>query len=395
MFPKVSISSLAYLCRNVSLVLAGCLPFLVPLDAVRNIDLQGLLLIVSGSFAWCAILLHYRKTFRLVHRLSGALLAIFVGTCILSFLTNPHYVYDFFGAPYIRLGSAGLLSCVGIGLLAKTVPLKRLLVYLYVIILSLAVISLPYSLLRFHSLSRIGGVFAQADILGCFVGCGLLFGFGLISLYPRYCRLMLGSQLFLACILVLTQTRAVLFLVIVLYILWSLQTRRAAALKRVIFSLLAVLLFLFTLHYIAPSRLTNTGYAAQSISYRLSLQRYALRTSTQKSLLGYGPGNLADALSCRQIPAGTLQATCHQGYFFNSSHDIFIDRILAIGWIGGLAYLALVVLAIYKGMRSKQEVRIMTYGVLLISCYYLTNVTSATLELLMWVLLMQCLSVNT
>lgn len=377
-----------------SLVLAGCLPFLVPLDAVRNIDLQGLLLIVSGSFAWCAVLLQYRKTLRLKNRLTSVFLAIFSVACLASFLVNPHYGYDFFGAPYIRLGSASLLACIGIGLLTKTVPLKRLLVYLYGIIVSLAVVSVPYSLLRFHSLSRIGGVFAQADILGCFVGCGLLFGFGLISLYPRYCRLILGSQLFLTCILVLTQTRAVLFLVIVLYILWDLQSRRAAALKRVVMSLIVIMLLLITLHYIAPSRLTNTGYAAQSVSYRLSLQKYGLKVSEQKPVFGYGPGNLADALSCQHIPAGALQTTCQQGYFFNSSHNIFIDRVLAIGWVGGLAYLALVILAIYKGMRSKSEVRIMTYGVLLISCYYLTNVTSATLELLMWVLLIQCLSVT-
>jgi O-antigen ligase len=88
-----------------------------------------------------------------------------------------------------------------------------------------------------------------------------------------------------------------------------------------------------------------------------------------------------------QSPA--LQKTCHQGYFFNSSHNIFIDRFLAVGWLGGLAFLALAVLAIYKALRAQPEVRIVGWALLLIACYYLTNVTNVTLELLLWVLILR------
>ena len=87
-----------------------------------------------------------------------------------------------------------------------------------------------------------------------------------------------------------------------------------------------------------------------------------------------------------------MQTTCRQGYFFNSSHNIFIDRVLAIGWLGGLAFLAIVMLAIYRGLRGKQELWVLGYAVALIGFYYLTNVTSVTLELLLWVLLMRCLA---
>jgi O-antigen ligase len=375
----------------VSLVLAACLPFLVPLDPVRNIDLQGLLLIVSGSFAWCAVTLHYRKTFRF-DQLTRVLLAIFAVACLVSFLANPHHAYDFFGAPYLRLGSGGLLGCIGIGLLSRTVPQKRLLIYMYGIIVGLSVVSVPYAWWYYHSFSRIGGVFAQADIMGCFAGCGLLLGLQLINSYRRYRTFLLAGQVFLAVILLLTQTRAVLLAVIVLYGIWEVHNHRAAAWKRLVLCLVMVVLLLGGLHYLAPNRLTNTTYADQSIRYRLTLQGAALRATRQKPLLGYGPGNVADALRCRLLPAGPLQTTCHQGYFFNSSHNIFIDRILAIGWPGAAAYLMLVVSAIYKGIRGKREIQIMAYAVLLISCYYLTNVTSLTLELLMWVLLMQCLS---
>jgi hypothetical protein len=102
-------------------------------------------------------------------------------------------------------------------------------------------------------------------------------------------------------------------------------------------------------------------------------------------------GNLADALNCSRLAGKQLKATCKQGYFFNSSHNIYIDRALGIGWLGALAYIAIIVLAIRKGLRVKPESKIFAYGALLIGLYYLTNVTSLTLELLFWILLMRCL----
>jgi len=384
----------AGVCRNVSLVLVGSLTFLVPFDAARNIDLQGGLLVIGGGFAWCALLLGHRETFRSLGRLTSVLLGIFAICCLISLLINPHLGYDFFGAPYIRLGAAGLLACIGIGLLLATIAHQRLLTWLYAMILGLSVISVPYSWLHFHSLLRIGGVFSQADIFACFLGCGLLFGLEMLNLYPRRRNVLLGIQLFFAILLLLSQTRAVLLSVIVPCLLWEFQNRRGKALKQVTLYVVAALLFLGGLHYFMPDRLTNTAYASQSIHYRLTLQSYALKASKQKPLWGYGPGNLADALACSRLPDRSLQTTCGQGYFFNSSHNIFIDRILAIGWLGGLSYLAVVMLAIYKGLSGKREVRILGYSVILISCYYLTNVTSVTLELLLWVLLLQCLAVS-
>lgn len=384
---------LAGVCRNVSLVLAGCLAFLVPFNAFRNIELQGLILIISGLFAWGALILGYWATLGPLGRLNKALLAVFMAACVVSLLVNPHFGYDLLGAPYIRLGAAGLLACVGIGLLMRTIPFGRLLTGLYTVILALGVVSVPYSWLHFHSLVRIGGVFAQADIMACFVGCGLVLGLGMLNLYPKRRLLLLGGQLFLAGLLLLTQTRAVLFLIIGLWLVWIIQNQRSKVFKPLVIYIIAVVVLLGALNYLVP-RLTNTAYASQSLHYRLSLQGYALRASGQKPVVGYGPGNLADALSCSRLPAGQLQTTCGQGYFFNSSHNIFIDRVLAIGWLGGFSYLAVVGLAIYGGLCSKRRFRIIGYAVILIGGYYLTNVTSVALELLLWILLIQCLAIS-
>jgi O-antigen ligase len=381
-------SRAAGVCRNISLVLAGCLPFLVPFDPARNIDMQGILLIVSGAFAWCALLVEHRKIFGRLGRLNSLLLAIFATCCLTSLSVNPHLSYDFFGAPYIRLGTTGFLACMGIGLLLTTVPGKQLLTWLYLIIIGLSVVAVPYSWGQMHSLSRIGGLFAQSDIMACFAGVGLVLGLEMIRLYPLKRQLLVGLQVFLLALLLLTKTRAVLFLVLALGLIWLWQRRRGSFKPLIIYVVTAVLLLVVS-HYLVPSRLTSASYASQSIHYRLTLQNYALKASWHRPVWGYGPGNLADALACQKLQSPALQKTCHQGYFFNSSHNIFIDRFLAVGWLGGLAFLALAVLAIYKALRAQPEVRIVGWALLLIACYYLTNVTNVTLELLLWVLILR------
>lgn len=87
-----------------------------------------------------------------------------------------------------------------------------------------------------------------------------------------------------------------------------------------------------------PARLTNPSYAEFSVRYRLDLQSAALKASDHRPFLGYGIGNLADALNCPSLHVAPLKQTCHEGYFFSSSHNIYLDRVLAFGWLAGLCY---------------------------------------------------------
>lgn len=376
------------ICRYSSLLLICCLAFLAFFDASRNIDMQGLVLLVAGAFAWIAITLDNKPYTRLLSPWQIALVGIFIMSSVTSLAVNPHKVYGLLGAPYMRLGTLGLLACIGCGLLVRRLRTQVLITGLYGGICALALLSIPYSLLKFHSLWRIGGVFAQADIMACFVGVGLVLGFGLITSYPRWRKRIISAQLLLTLLLLLTQTRAVLLLVLGLYILWQLQHRGLKQLPKIFLVLGANLVVFIGIHYFTPNRLVNTAYVSESFHYRLSLQHAALQSSAARPLWGYGPGNLSDALACPTLHFPTLQETCHHGYFFNSSHNIFIDRLLAIGWIGGSAFLAFVIYTIYRGLRNTAEAQLFSYGAILIAGYYLTNVTSLTLELLFWVILL-------
>lgn len=380
----------ASICNKISLTLAALLIILVPFDADRNIDMQGLILIIAGAFAWLSLVLTHRQTRRQLPLTAACLVTIFGLSCVLG-VWHSHLGYDLLGSPYIRLGALGLLSCVGCGLLVQRLQTRQLIAYIYSGISFVAIVSIPYTLLKFHSLYRVGGVLAQADIFACLLGCGILFGWWLLQAYPQRQKVLVASQLLLIGLLIITQTRAGLLLTILLSSYWMLSQKKRVSWRIAVLAIIGTFVLVIGVHYLAPNRLTDASYASQSVTYRWHLQTAALHEAVQHPLLGYGPGNLADALSCQNLTSADLQHSCRQGYFFNSSHNIYLDRILALGWLGGLAYIGLVAYCLYHGLRARSEQRIMALSGLLIALYYFTNVTSVVLELLFWVLLLHSL----
>jgi O-antigen ligase len=385
-------AALAALSRKLTVAFVCCLPFLVPFsDAARNTDMQGMVLLLSGLFGWTTVLL--KKNFKVSLRPdAGVLLLVFSVCCLVSLAINPHIGYDWWGSPYIRLGTGGFLACIGCGLALRDITASQLFTGLYMIILALAVTALPYSWWHVHSLTRVGGLFSQADIFGVFLGCGLLIGLQVSLYYKKLRPYLLVSQALLAGLLVLSGTRLVLATMFVLLpVCWQ-HIRKPWRLGQWSAYVTAVIILFIIGGALLPTRVTNASYAGKSIQYRFDLQTAAVRASLHKPVAGYGPGNLANALACPNLSAPVLRDTCRKHYFFNSSHDIFLDRALGVGWIGGLAFFGLVVMAIYRAFRMRREYTIIGYVLVLISCYYLTNVTSVTLELLFWILLLRCLS---
>jgi O-antigen ligase len=386
--PKTISAELAPISQQIFIILAFCLPVLIPFDSSRNVDLQGLILLVIGLFAWAFVGLRGMPKLTLLDRL---LLGIFIGCCLISTAVSPHIGYDLLGAPYIRLGALGLISCIGFGLAAIRVRPLRLIGSLYGLIVAVATASLPYYFIKYHSLIRIGGVFAQADIFAVVLGVGLLLGLYLLELNVRRGWILYITQFFLLGLLILTETRVALILTVLLMLAWQFRYHYARFRRRLLLYIALLLLVIAGFYALPSNRFTNFAYASTSIQYRLNLQAAGLSASKHKVLFGYGPGNLADALNCSKLAAQDLQKTCRQGYFFNSSHNIYIDRILGIGWLGGLAFLLIVIRSISAGLKIKSEDQILSYVLILIALYYLTNVTSIPLELMLWVLLARLL----
>jgi len=369
------------------LLFAIVLPFLVPFDPSRNIDMQGIILIICGGAGWLAVLVKRPLGLAAHGWLNLVLGAMYVLCIIISLVLGPHLSYGLLGAPYLRLGAAGLLACLGCGLCLAGIDSERLIQGLYYLICVFAGTSVTYTWLYFHSLTRMGGLFSQADTFAVIIGCGFLLGVHLYANYPEK-RLWIGIlQTVLGAVLICSETRAVIGLIVVILGAWLLYERAHLPAKRLLVLALIGIVMIGGLAAIAPKRITNVSYGTESTRYRLELQAFGLSQSLKRPLWGYGPGNLADALSCGLIKAPMLSQTCRQGYFFNSTHNIFLDRVLMLGWVGGIAFVSLAAIVLYRAYRRHNTPIVLVLCPLLISLYYLTNVTNIEVELLLCVFL--------
>lgn len=382
----INTSRLKSLTTLISLALAICLPFLIPFEAARNIDLQGIILIIAGSLAGVSILL--KHSLPGLDKFTTLFLLIFSAGTLLSAALNPNLAYNLLGAPYLRLGALGLLACPLIAFLLYKKTVGQITESLYLLILIAAFISIPYNIFKFQGMVRFAGIFAQPDIMASLLGCGLILGFG-SKLRVRNSYLWLAAQTGLAVLLLLTQTRAVIVLVSLICLGGLIVAKQF---KILVVTVILIAFGVITLSYYGSGRLNNPGYARQSLIYRWQLQSSAFGQAFTNPVVGYGPGNLADALECKRLNRPALQKTCNtDGYFFNSSHNVFLDRILAIGWLGGLSFIALFCLAVYRGLKN-YKANPFVWPLILIGGYYLTNVTHVVIELLLWIFMIYCLT---
>jgi O-antigen ligase len=372
------------ICRQSSTALIVCLPFLALFDGSRNLKLQGLLLLVAAVLAIPGLVRHHPPLDKKI----VVLLVIYAGFCLLSSLRGDRLADNLFGPASSHLGILILLACLICGLSLLQYSRRRKIVALYAVLSAVGYLSVPYSFLRFHTLERISGLPSQPVVLGCLLAVGFVLGLYLFATNQKYRLLIFSNQLALFGLLLVTQTRAAIGLTLAATVYCYFWLGRPAGLtKKLIIPAAVVCLALFSLAYL-PGRLHNSGYAAASIDYRFHLAEAAVSTSTNQPIVGYGVANIPAALDCQRLAAADLQQTCRDGYTFNSSHNIYLDRIIAIGWLGGIAYLGLVTICIYRGFRGNREAKLLSLAALVIALYYLTNITSVALELLFWVLLL-------
>ncbi len=370
---------------------------MVPYHVVtQNINIKGALLIVLGGAAWLGVLARPRLLLSLPKWILG-LIGLLLANLALSSLTSPSSTAALFGAPYVRLGTLGLAGAIGCGLLLRNVPKPRVLMAIYASTLFLAVFSVVYNLWRFGYVARLIGPVYQADALAAYLGVGLVLGFWAMITKADWTRAILMGQVVLLVAILLTQTRAAIGLSVVLSLAALTHLRAWNVLRQYAVALITMLLLIIGLHAWSHvdlnRRIFDANYAKLSVQYRYDLQEAAIQALPHVSPLGVGPGNIAGVLSCNTLKSPPLQQTCNQGFVFGSSHNIFLDRFIELGWFGGLAFLVLTVCGFLYAIRSKGQPDeiILAYVLLLLGVYFLTNVTTLEVELIFWICLLQTL----
>lgn len=365
------------------LLLVAILPLFMPFGLVRGLGYQAILTMLTGVLAVTALILERPRG---LPRWSIYCTVAYAAACLLSTVFHPS-ASNIFGAPLMRLGAAELLACAAIGLSLRQVKQQHVQYALYASLSALSIVSVPFTLLQAHAIVRVGGLLYQPDFLAVVAGLAFILGTDLCIKLPSR-RWPLGVlQLLLLITILLTQTRAVLGILALVTILQLCQQTTASWRKRSVAMLgfVAITVGLIAgLQPIIGNRLADTSYASESTSYRAALQSFAVRQLGHNPLVGYGAAGVRYSLSCDNLHNPALHRTCNNGYYFDSSHNIFLDRVLGLGWLGGVSFVIISTFALWYGLRRKS---VFGLGLLLIYLYFWTNASGVEIELLFWICL--------
>jgi O-antigen ligase len=350
-----------------------------------------------GGAAWIYVFYYSEDIYKNILPVDKALLTLLLVGCGLAVI-GTHSKIALLGTNYSDVGVFVLLGCVGIGLVASTLPLKSVIKGVYGAALVLAVTAPLYDYWKYGSFSgRLQGIIGQSNVMAAWLGVGFLLGLYLLA-QKRSTKqkvLLAVSQAALLAALFQTETRAALLLTLLLTGVYVIANQKYW--RTIVTGVLPGLALIIILFFVVKvPRLSDARYATSSVTYRIELQTMAVKSLRHTPAWGIGPGNEPHTLSCNAMQSyGQLNKTCQQGYTFTSSHNIFLDRFIQLGWLSGLAYLAIFITGAVIGLRSKQCTKqILGFSLLLIGLYYLTNVTKIELELLVWVLLGGALTIR-
>jgi O-antigen ligase len=385
--PKHTQSSWLKIMSETTVGLALALPLLVPFSLGRNIDMQACIVWALGTTAWVTLFIQ-RQRIGLLRSWLWWPLGLYGLGCLIALWVHPT-VANLLGLEHSRLGVFTLLACAGCGLISQHISEHRLAWGIYISSVVVAASTIPYALLTSSNLARTGGVFHQPDFLAIWLVCGCVVSLGLRPKQVSSRIFMILSLVFMGLIVLLTETRAAIVLLILIALLITVRELRSRQRIVAVLSIIgATMLLAAILHNSAPhSRIIDRNYSGESLRYRASLQSYGVQAVRYQPVTGYGPDNIQTGLSCLTFHDPALIKTCRQGYYFTSSHNIFLDRFIGLGVIGGCAFLITVGGLLYAGIRSTGQARYFWYAALVLCAYYCTNVTSVSLELLLWILL--------
>lgn len=200
--------------------------------------------------------------------------------------------------------------------------------------------------------------------------------------------------------IILTRTRATIISLgigIIFFLIWQLFSQKTPSFIRksvvaIMVLVLCAIPFLYTLHsthtLVLPKTVTSmvSQDRLNSITSRLVNWQIALNGFKEKPLLGWGQENYIAVFAKYYIPVNYEDAP-----WYDHSHNLFLDWLVAGGIVGFMAFLALFVTSILLVVQSKQcshnqkGIYLAMQCAFLFSCFFAFN--SITALLLMFLIL--------
>ena len=252
-----------------------------------------------------------------------------------------------------------------------------------------------YTLLSMFTFSggRLMGLVTQANVSALISAIGYIVGLRLFILWPKYRWQILVLEIVLLAGVILTQSRLVILAIIIATVisvfLSAREEKSAKAKTNILLLVIGVLVLIVIMVFFVP-RFVNFQYLIESIHYRLDLWLYSLRMLVHAQPLGLGSGSIALHLIDFGQPPPRMMSTIANNYYFESSHNILIDRGIEWGLLGLATYLTIIIASLRSVLAnwSKNLIEI-NIIVLMIIVFVLINNSVIELEMIFWLFLIR------
>ncbi len=354
-------------------------------DANAIIKLYLLSFLALVSIVHLLLTRSWRQYIQKSNRLATAGLTIFALLSLITLWTSFNPNNSLLGGESYRLGYLALIGAMIVGLSAKQIVSRRRLAWYYCGSLVMLAASLVFSAAATHLAGRLTWPILLSNNLA--LTLAVAFTIGIYLVRRSNWRIIMLGQIFLLIGIVLTQSRAVLALTIVIGGVYFIgrygKTLNHKSIRRYIL-LAAVIVIIFLV--LAPIRLKSPHYFAASVIYRLGLQKRGLEMTVVKPLTGLGPDAIKHYFSLGTNYGTDIVETMKSGYQFMSVHNIYLDKLIEYGFLAGWLFIGLTIRALKSGSRYLDES--LTAAVMaifgLLCCYGLVDFFSIETTVLFW-----------
>lgn len=265
---------------------------------------------------------------------------------------------------------------------------------MYIFLVTIGVLSLALGLLDISTTHRLGGIFQQPILAAVYAGIPIVLGCYLFEYKHLSKKIFFISEAFLLAILLLTQTRASIIYIFVFLIFWGIKNREVLYGSKITKKTLSITLMVISIVVLAgiPAfiRTFNFDRFVYGLTFRAQLISYATSHSEYIPITGLGKDNATNLISYEEYqkyPELIRKAIVTDNVTIESVHNYFVDIWLQFGYLGLLAVVFAITLALVNYLSSKRTIDMRVAGALLLFMLVQLMVTHTYFVLQMLVLM--------
>ncbi len=341
-------------------------------DPFINLDIKAIFLWILGGVIGVFVIFEIIKIKNSKVNPFSILITVYSIIAIISAIFSVNVQNSITGGWSYRIGLLSILAFIFCANFIKKIESQFILKTAFISSLCIAVYSVFTSIPLLKSGARLIGPVYQSNVLAVILGIGIISAFSLYKNSKTLNNIIIFlGQLFLFLAIFLTKSRLILALVVlsVVAVILLITIKNLKKEKSILskiknlskFKLLAIILstlliasgFLYFANLNSSfSRLFNIQLLNNGISYRVHLQEYGVKLLKHTPIFGWGEDSIIFVYDkFEDLPKDIKSSYEDENQHVDSTHNVFLDKFLELGYFGGIAYLLLILYVSYIGIK--------------------------------------------